>query len=301
LNIIICADPDLHYYALYKSEASDNFPSEPFATTTDTSLSDFDILFDTLYYKAASYDVNGNRSDFSNIGMVPILAGITLDLKVFLGGAFLGPYMSTSLNFWDYLPLSQPYSSYPWNYSVLESVTDIPSPDVTDWVLVELRDAPSAELATPATRLARQAVFLNKNGEILGLDGTSLINFNVQPLQNLFVVIWHRNHLGVMSASPLVSAGGVYTYDFTASGGQVYGGTNAHKQVAPGIWAMTGGDGITDGQINNPDKNEAWVPQNGSAGYHSGDFNLDGNVSYGDRYDIWKPNTGRGCHVPGGI
>lgn len=296
-----CPDPDLHYYALYKSDDPDNFPSEPFVTTSDTLVNDFELSFDTLYYKVAAFDFNGNRSDFSNIEIVPVLAGITLDLKVFLGGAFLGPDMSTSLNFWDYLPLSQPYSSSPWNYSGLESVTDIPSPDITDWILVELRDAPSVELATPATRLARQVAFVSKYGQIRGLDGTSLINFNVQPLYNLFVVIWHRNHLGIMSASPLVTTGSVYTYDFTTSAGQVYGGTNAHKQVAPGIWAMTGGDGTADGQINNPDKNEVWIPQNGSTGYNSGDYNLDGSVSFSDRYDTWKPNSGRGCHIPGGM
>jgi parallel beta-helix repeat protein len=296
-----CFDPDLNYYALYKSGDPDNFPSEAFAGTSDTLLNDFEISSDTLYYKAAAYDFNGNRSGFSNMVMIPILSGITLDLKVFLGGAFLGPDMSTSLNFWDYLPLSQPYSSAPWNYGGLESVTDIPSPDITDWILIELRDALSADLATPSTRIARQAAFLKKNGQVRGLDGVSLVNFNVQPLQNLFVVIWHRNHIGVISASPVVVAGGICTYDFTASAGQVYGGTNAHRQVAPGIWAMTGGDGNADGQINNPDKNEIWIPQNGSAGYYSGDLNLDGNVSYSDRFDTWKPNTGRGCMVPGGL
>jgi len=293
-----CTDPDFQHYALYKSEAPGSFPEIPFATTTDTLFNDFEIAFDTLYYRAAAYDINGNKSDYSNTVMVPINTGITLDLKVFLGGAYYGPYMSNSLNTAGFIPLSHPYGMTPWNYSGTEMVSSIPSANITDWVLIELRDALSASQATSATCFARQAAFLKIDGQVVGLDGSSLVNFSTEATHNLYVVVWHRNHLQIMSANAVTKTGGIYPYDFTTAMGQAYGGANAQKQVAPGVWAMIGGNGKPDNQVDNLDKNDVWRPESGLSGYRSGDFNLNGQVNNSDKVDVWRPNTGLGSQVP---
>ncbi|MEZ5198088.1 MAG: hypothetical protein R2764_17370 [Bacteroidales bacterium] len=52
--------------------------------------------------------------------------------------------MVNFLNAKNYIPLAQPYNTYPWNYNGDEAVTEIPTESVVDWVLVELRDAPNA-------------------------------------------------------------------------------------------------------------------------------------------------------------
>ncbi|MCD4735832.1 MAG: hypothetical protein K8R53_07285, partial [Bacteroidales bacterium] len=225
-------------------------------------------------------------------------AGIFVSLKVFLDGPFNTSEMNTDLNSGGYIPLSQPYNAPPWNYSGTEAVAAIPNADIVDWVLVELRDATEASLATSQTIIAQQAAFLLKDGSVVGLNGIDAIFCASTITNNLFVVIWHRNSIGIMSAFPLTETGGIYSYDFTTGEGQVYGGGNAHKEIATGVWGMTGADGNADGQINNADKLDVWAVQAGSGGYQNGDFNLDAQVNNSDKNDVWIPNTGLGGQVP---
>ena len=112
---------------------------------------------------------NGILQPFSSYPVSNNLS-LLLNLTVFLEGPFNGVEMTTSLNPSN-LPLYQPYSSAPWNYGGNESVAVIPSPDIVDWVLIELRDATDASLATSGTVIAQQAAFLLKDGTVVGLDG----------------------------------------------------------------------------------------------------------------------------------
>ncbi|MBN3036211.1 MAG: PKD domain-containing protein [Bacteroidales bacterium] len=221
-----------------------------------------------------------------------------LDLKVFLEGPFENGSMSTHLSSLATFPLSQPYQGAPWNYAGSEAVSSAPGSPVTDWILLELRDAPSAGQATISTRLARRALFILSDGTIRDLDASSLPTFSLTVQHQLFAVIWHRNHLGVMSANPLPSAGVTRSYDFTGSAAQIYGGALGCRELAPGVWGMTGGDGDASGEINNGDKIEVWSPQAGNGGYLPGDFNMDTEVNNDDKNELWGPNTGRGSQVP---
>ncbi|MBN1340482.1 MAG: hypothetical protein JXA03_14225, partial [Bacteroidales bacterium] len=195
-------------------------------------------------------------------------------------------------------PLAQPYNAAPWNYTGTESVTSIPNTGVVDWILLEFRDAVDASSALPSTMIGRQAAFLLEDGSAAGTDGNSPIPFSHVILNNLFVVIRHRNHLGVMSSGGLPETNGAYHWDFTTSSGQAFGGINAHNEIGPGIWGMAGADGNADNQVNNGDKNDVWTPQAGTGGYKYGDFNMDGQVNNGDKNDVWVPNTGSGGQVP---
>lgn len=228
----------------------------------------------------------------------PLAVGLRLDLTALLEGPFSGTEMYTLLNSQGVLPLSHPYGGSPWNYTGTESVAAIPSANVVDWVLVELRDAASATQATGATMIAQKAAFLLKDGSIVTTDGSSTLLFHTSFGQNLYVVVWHRNHLGIMSNNALSLAGDLYTYDFTTGAGQVFGGTNGHKQLATGIWGMIGGDGDANSQINMGDKNDVWAIQAGTTGYKAGDFNMDTDVNNGDKNDIWRINAGLGGQVP---
>ncbi|MCD4734639.1 MAG: cytochrome c family protein [Bacteroidales bacterium] len=229
----------------------------------------------------------------------PPVQFLALDLKANLEGPFNGTEMNTILNTSGYIPLSQPYNTTPWNYTGTEAVASIPGPDVVDWILVELRDTTSAALASGQTIIATKAALLLKDGSIVETDGQSILQFtNINVNYSLFVVLWHRNAIGIMSAFPLVETGGVYSYDFTDDATKVYGGSNAHKELAPGVWGMIAADGNADNQINNGDKIDVWSPQAGGGGYIAGDFNLDGEVNNGDKNDLWIPNTGLGGQVP---
>ncbi len=228
-----------------------------------------------------------------------IEAGIQLSLKVYLEGPFNGSQMETTLNAKNLIPLVQPYSGSPWNYPGDEEVLSIPGINVVDWILVELRDAVDAASATSGTIIASKAAFVEKDGTVIGIDGSNLLNFPVSISNNLFVVIWHRDHLGILSDNPLTGLSGVYSYDYTTSDSQVYGNAAGYKEVAPGIWGMVGGDANADGTIDDFDKDDHWDLQAGDQGYISSDYSLDSEVDNNDKNDIWLPNSGTGTQVSG--
>ena len=222
---------------------------------------------------------------------------INLDLKVFLEGPFTGSEMSTSLNP-NYVSLSQPFNMQPWNYTGLESVPVIPNEDVVDWVLVELRDAPDSSSANPGSMIMRKAGFILKGGQVTGLDGASNLRFDVYYNDSLYAVVWHRNHLGIMSAYALNDNFGIYSVDFTNAVGQSYGGTQAVKEITPGIWGMISGDANASGMVDVLDIDPNWSNEAGTSGYYPTDLNLDSEVNNLDKNDYWLPNEGKAAQVP---
>ncbi|MCD4695028.1 MAG: hypothetical protein K8S16_02210 [Bacteroidales bacterium] len=222
---------------------------------------------------------------------------LTLDITAFLEGPFNGTNMNTGLNP-DYIPLSQPYNTSPWNYSGTESVDFIPNADVVDWVLIELRDTTEAALATGETMIAQKAVFLLNDGSVVGLDGNSSNGACsvTAPIikNNLFVVIWHRNHLGIISAYPVTESCGVYTYDFTTSTGQAF--ESGQKDLG-GQAGMFAGDGNANGHINATDKTN-WSAEAGKKGYLSNDYTMDSQVSNKDKNEVWIENEGISSSAP---
>lgn len=226
---------------------------------------------------------------------------LSLDLTAFIEGPYVGSgQMNANLNPGN-LPLAQPFNTAPWNYSGTESVAAIPNADVVDWVLIELRDASNAAAATSATTIATQAGFLLRDGSIVGLDGIGRLNFDNTISENMFVVVKHRNHLGIMSADPLVKADGFYTYDFTDASAKTYGGENGIKQLSvfgPSVWGMIGGDGDASGTVDSVDKTSFWSILTGKAGYLSGDYDMDGQIDNTDKNDVWLINIDETTQVP---
>lgn len=278
----------------------------PASGTVDPSDNEgISVICDASGLSEGTYEgtltISSNDPDTPEV-LVPVHFNVTsgyfIDLKVFLEGPFATLEMLNTLNYQGYLPLSQPYNVSPWNYNGSEAVTAIPNNDIIDWVLVELRDAPDAASATAATAIRTYGAFLLRNGSVRDIDGTGLPVFNQVVSQNLYAVVSHRNHLDVLSANPLILSGDTYSYDFTTASSQAYGGNLGHKELAPGIWGMRGGDGDADGQVTNGDKNDIWINQAGLTGYLSGDYNMDSDVNNGDKIDLWIPNTGQGSQVP---
>ena len=225
---------------------------------------------------------------------------IELNLNVFLEGPFNGIDMNPDLNGnpWldEGLPLSQPYSMPPWNYEGNEAVAAIPNIDIVDWLLIEFRNAIDAPSAVPETKVAQKAVFLKRDGSIVDLNGSSNPEFYNLPTDHLFLIIQHRNHLGIMSANPITESGGIYSYDFAISADQAYG-TNAQKNLVGVIYGMFGGNANTDGDINTNDK-IVWTNEAGTQGYKSADFNMNGQIENQDKNDVWVQNIGESSQLP---
>ena len=231
-----------------------------------------------------------------NLLTLPVTYNFSLTVKVFLEGPFNGLTMNTNLN--SILPLSQPYNVTPFNYTGTENVTAIPNVNIVDWVLVELRDASSPNLATNSTILARKAAFLKSDGTLVSLDGMSNLQFNVTVSNKVFLTIWHRNHLGILSFYPLIIHDGIASYDFTTGFLKTFGSTNGCKELGTGIWGMISGNGNADATINDLDKLTEWQIDAGEQGYLFSDYNLDGQVSNQDKDNYWLPNIGYSSQIP---
>ncbi|GAB4326131.1 MAG: hypothetical protein Kow00127_18920 [Bacteroidales bacterium] len=229
----------------------------------------------------------------------------TLDLTVFLEGAFNGTEMNTDLVSSGLLPGTQPFNTDPWFYNGSERITGTPSSDIVDWVLVELRKTQGdPSTATAETAFDRQAGLLLKNGLIVDDDGITPLRFSLVLQTNkttgdkIHGVVYAPAHVGERSSDSLEQAkGNIFKYDFSTGPDAVYGGKSAHKELAPGIWGMISGDGNHDFQVDNKDKDEVWATENGQTGYLFGDFNRDGTVDQTDLTNYWKPNAGRGVQI----
>ncbi len=274
-------------------------------TIPGSGTTDIDINIDATdmdegdYYADLNISSNDPDEPLLTVPVHLIVSGTKqLELTVFLEGPFTGSEMSTLLNLSGNIPLNQPFNENPWNYSGTESVASIPNSDVIDWVLIELRDAPDAASATPATIIGRHAGFLLKDGTIKSLDGFTNIETTISVTNQLFVVLYSRNHLGIMSSIPVALNAGKHTYDFSIGDSQAYGGVTAQKEISTGIWGMISGDANGDGQIDTNDNSAYWDTDAGASGYLKGDLNLDGQVNNQDKNDKWLPNLGAGSFIP---
>jgi hypothetical protein len=207
--------------------------------------------------------------------------------------------MNTTLNDNGNIPLAQPYNVAPWNYTGTESVPSIPG-DITDWVLLEFRETTGGpETATPATMIAQRALFLNDDGFLVNLDGTRDIKVEIPTVNNnLHLVVWHRNHLGIMTSSPVSFDSAPYNYDFTSGESQAYGGALGQNDLGGGKYGMMGGDADYNQEIDDLDKT-AWSSNSGNmAGYESYDFDMNNTIDNQDKNDLWVGNNGQSTQVP---
>jgi hypothetical protein len=230
-------------------------------------------------------------------------------LKCFMEGPYdatTGSVMNTDLLDGGYLPTSQPFnpplpyygnSAPVWLYAGTETVSSFPA-NTVDWVLVQLRDATDVSNAGSGSIVSTTPAFLLNDGSIVELDGNPLIikaayNFN------LYVIIYQRNHLGVISNN-VVQAGstGVYSYDFSSGENQVFGSSNGHKDLGGGVWGLISSDGNGSGNIAIDDKNDAWLPYLNATGYNGGDFDLNGTVEISEKNTLWVGNLNNNGQIP---
>ena len=216
-----------------------------------------------------------------------------------------GPYdasadeMATTVRDLGLVPLSQPFNVDPWNYEGTETVAAIPA-DVVDWILIDLRDATDPSLADPTTSRAVRAFFLRKDGAIVGLDGVSAPEFNFAPASNVYAVVRHRNHIAIMSSAGLANLSGSYTYDFSTSVDQAYGGALGYKQIddSPLQFGMVAGNSDSDGEISVIDF-DFWATDFGlTLVYLPTDIDLDSEISVLD-FDKWATNFGTANPIDG--
>ena len=267
------------------------------------SLSGSEVTLTTTYHSPGAYTVSViNVEDLAGNPIVPPnntadyeyaanSYSVRAKIKVFLEGPYTDSSMATTLSENSLIPLTQPYSGLPWSYGGNEGVGEIPA-NIVDWILLELRTGTGA-----TTVVSRRAALLRSDGIALDTDGQPGITFPGIESGEYYIVVFHRNHLAIMSKNPVPLTGTTNLYDFTFSEGQSYG-DQPMKPLGNGKYGLYAADGNANGSINNSDYNSIWKKENGTAGYEKGDFDLNGGVTIADRNSKWKPNNGNVTRVP---
>lgn len=263
------------------------------------------------------------RATVSILVQIPAPTPVLLLPRVYLQGALIGVYapnmlMRDDLRAGGYLPLTHPYGAWTSMTPVgpmPASVTSVTGPNaIVDWVFVELRSPASASVVVDS-----RAALLQRDGDIVDVDGTSPVSFSSATPTSYYVAIRHRNHLGVMSqtALPLSSTVTVVDFRMPSTPTYTYSGTSSYSQVTvdqaqviveQGI-AMWAGNTLNDGdptaphdfvifqgtnndvnvvyqQVINPAGNLV-TPFTIRRGYLNGDINLDGRVIFqGTQNDV---------------
>jgi len=218
-------------------------------------------------------------------------AAFYLDVYVGLSGPYdtADGMMSDALRTGGYLPEVEPYN-VDCN-RVLPGVLLVAGPAaITDWLVLELRDA-AGEV------IRRRTGLLCREGRVVDMDGVSPVKFDVIPTGDYSLVIRHRNHLAIQSQATMpVSIGDTVVVDFMDP--MITPTTNATDQLNPGdgTRVMISGDANADGQVNAVDQNNFWRMQNGGVYNYrvsSADFNLDGAVNAIDVNAHWRVNNSR--------
>lgn len=259
-------------------------------TTTNSANQTYTVVVSNI--KDLAGNVVASSGNSASYSFTQTSTGdLKANVKVFLEGPLDSNVMLTELSGNEFLPSAQPYNTSPWFYGGKEVLGSGIS-SATDWVLVELHNAQD-----PSQIVAKRACLLRNDGRIIEPNGTLGVTFNNLFYGSYYIAVRHRNHLAVMSSSPVSFSPNNDLYDFTTSVIQAYG-QNAMMQIAPGVYAMYAGDGNGDGIIDDKDRDDLWNSQNGNMGYLNGDFNLDSGVTVKDINDFWNINHDKKTQVP---
>ncbi|MEO7080426.1 MAG: zinc-dependent metalloprotease family protein, partial [Flavobacteriales bacterium] len=209
--------------------------------------------------------------------------------KVWLEGPFNGSLMSDHLRSLGLIPTTEPYTALNFDQvgagggetcsAAVLATTGANA--IVDWVRLELRSAGS-----PATVVAARQALLQRDGDIVDVDGSSPVAFEV-PAGNYQVAVRHRNHLGCMTASSIGLTGSATTVNFTSPSTTMYG-TDA-RQIAGSQRLLWMGNTRVDGQLSytgaGNDRDPIILriggdPTGGVQGYYTEDSSMDGIVRY---------------------
>ena len=246
----------------------------------------------------------GEAEDYTLDIQSPAPPPISLNLKVLLEGAYRASTgsMITVLNQRGLLPgqipigqsatatpAGQPYKPSPWNYNGSEAISNYQA-NAVDWILISLR----AGSPSVSSTVFRTAALLRSDGQVTLVGNAPVLSSSL----SYYIVIEHRNHLGVMSHVPIQIQNGMLTYDFTTQNS--YTNTSpisiGQKKIGT-VFAMH----CCDGNKKLPDEDFVvnasdyllWLNTNGAFDLYSpGDFDMDAQISAFDKL-IWSANNGK--------
>ena len=255
----------------------------------DINLSAYDGQ--TILLRFTNINDYGNYLYLDNVSLTQ--NGLKLAVKLMLEG----PYVSATNRMRDDLrvaaliPASEPYTALGFTQAsdgggealLPVALTTTGDNAIVDWVLVELRNP-----ATPTTIVATRCALLQRDGDVVDINGTSSIAL-LAPAGSYDVAVRHRNHMGCMlSAAAGLNTSLITGVDFTDPFLPTYG-TEARHLVG-GVGLLWNGNALRDAQVlytgSGNDRDPILVgvgsttPNNTVNGYLGTDTNLDGTVKY---------------------
>ena len=244
-------------------------------------------------YEAVNCDEGCNRAYFSIAPLTGAVGPVGLMLNASLEGATTSSSsgsMRTDLKIQGLIPAVEPYSAMGYVHTgggggeMLGPGSG--TKPIVDWVIVEIRSASS-----PGSIVASKSAIIFSNGNIVDASTFDNLRFGVAPGYD-YVAIRHRNHLGVMTDSPVLLCGiSSITISFMVIGTPTYGTDAAHevgnhKRLWSGnsLWSSGAQQIKYTGSNNDRDpilsKIGGTVPTATTTGYWLEDTNLDGIVKY---------------------
>lgn len=221
---------------------------------------------------------------------------VAINIKTVLQGPYDPNFdlMKDDLRQKGMIPSTEPYSAdanfqHNGSEQILGGVVTVTGVNaIVDWVLVELRSSDDA-----SEILASKAGLIQRDGDVVDVDGISPLEF-VLPSEEYYIAVRHRNHLGVMTATPLLLQAGL-SIDFSNINTLTYG-QDAMFALSSNKKAMWSGNSNSNVEVifqgGNNDTNEVFfdvltaTENTGTQinfihdGYFPADVNLDGQVIY---------------------
>ncbi|MBK8500381.1 MAG: hypothetical protein IPL52_16570 [Flavobacteriales bacterium] len=241
-------------------------------------------------------------------GCLDVPNTVAVQPKLWLEGPYaptVPPLMRDDLRVAGLIPTTEPYTGLGFTHAgggggeqTNAGVLAITGANaIVDWVLVEVRSS-----TTPYAVVATRSALLQRDGDVVGVDGASPVLLNVAA-GSYQVAVRHRNHFGAMTANAVSLSGSPLVIDFRDTGLPTWG-TEARKSDM-GTMLLWAGNALPNnelkyvGQGNDRDPILSVVggavPTGTTTGYYLEDTNLSGVVKYtgtGNDRDLILVNIG---------
>ena len=214
-------------------------------------------------------------------------------IRVLLEGPYSGGQMTDALRTLPSFPLTEPFTAMGYAETAFVPGATIPAGllsvsgnnAIVDWVIAEMRP-----VATPSVVAASRAVLLQRDGDVVDLDGVGTVGFAGLAAGSYCVAVKPRTHLPVMlsTSTPIIYGDAIATVDFTLPSTQLYD-TDAVNNIG-GVMVLASGDAVFNENLQytgaNNDRDPILVRIGGTvatatlSGYWNEDVNMDGIVKY---------------------
>ncbi len=271
-----------------------------------------------LSFNGTDWSITGEAHDFALNTVTAQLAAnsgqifgtnkfVLMNSKVLLQGANpVGGVMSDALRVAPtVIPTTEPYRGAPYNFtSVNGGVQEVAAASVfndlgsfnniVDWVFLEMRN----NVTSGSTLLQTRSAFVQRDGDVVDIDGTSPIYFKNVDAGDFTITVRHRNHTAIStnntagSFKNLTLSSSTPALDFTSPATNVLGAAGTNYAQVGGFNLMYAGNANFNANVRygGPANDKDYIlatplgtnPATVLSGvYNQGDVNMNKNVRYG--------------------